>query len=91
MFQELTGPGPKPSIPDDAEEDLIAMLRGVQPEKPAKNLSALKRQIRTAGRDDLQTRGLIVQGEQTKNEVRTVKFEPDPTPVMSVTITYYKP
>ena len=91
VFQELTGPRPTPNLADEDEEDLIAMLRGVQPQKTPKNLSALKRQIRTTGRDGLQTRGLIVQGEKTDNAVRVVTFEPDPTPVMSVTITYYKP
>ncbi len=91
VFQELTGPKPTPRVLDGDEEDLIAMLRGVQPKKSPKNLSALKRKIRTAGEDGLQTRGLIVQGEKTENAIRVVTFEPDPTPVMSVTITYYKP
>jgi hypothetical protein len=38
-----------------------------------------------------ETRGLIVQGEKVASKVRKVKFSPDPTPVMSVTILYYKP
>lgn len=91
VFQELTGPKPTPSLIDEDEEDLVAMLRGIQPRDTPKNLGALKRQIRSAGKDSLQTRGLIVQGEKTENAISIVKFEPDPTPVMSVTITYYKP
>lgn len=91
VFQEITGPKPTPALLDEDEEDLIAMLRGVQPEKTPQNLSALKRQVRTIGLEGLRTRGLIVQGEKTDNAIRVVTFEPDPTPIMSVTITYYKP
>lgn len=80
-----------PAIPDEDEEDLVAMLRGTQPEETPRNLSALKSQLRLAGKDQTKTRGLIVQGAQTENKVRTVKFTPDPTPVMSVTIQYYTP
>lgn len=80
-----------PAIPDEQEEDLVAILRGVQPTKTPDNLSALKHQVRTAGKDGSLTRGLIVQGKAKVNSVRTVTFVPDPTPVMSVTITYYKP
>lgn len=91
VFQELKGTKPKPSVLDEDEQDLIAMLRGVHPSDQPKNLGALKHQIRLAGRKGSQTRGLIVQGDQTANKVRTVKFKADPTPVMSATITYYKP
>lgn len=80
-----------PAIPDEDEEDLAAMLRGIQPRKTPSNLSALKHQLRLAGNDQQQTRGLIVQGEKADNKIRIVKFTPDPTPVMSATITYYQP
>ncbi|MCA9051880.1 MAG: hypothetical protein KDA89_24245 [Planctomycetaceae bacterium] len=80
-----------PALADEDEEDLVAMLRGTQPSARPQNLSALKHQLRTAGRDETSTRGLIVQGQQTTSEIKAVRFAPDPTPVMSVTITYYKP
>lgn len=91
VFQELTGPEPTPSLPDNAEEDLIAMLRGTQPTKQPRNLDALKQQLRAAGNKKIETRGLIVEGDTKKNKVVTVKFTPDPTPVMSATIHYYTP
>lgn len=92
VFQELTGTKPMPTILNEEDQDLIAMLRGVHPSDQPKNLGALKYQLRLAGSKKPQTRGgLIVQGEQTANKVRTVKFKADPTPVMSATITYYKP
>jgi hypothetical protein len=38
-----------------------------------------------------ETRGIIGQGEKEKKKVRVVKFTPDPTPVMTATIVYYRP
>lgn len=90
VFPELTGPAPNEFILDEDEEDLVAMFRGVHPKKQPKNLGALKHQIRLAGKSGPQTRGLIVGGESGKNKINIVKFKPDPTPLMSVTITYYK-
>lgn len=81
---------PPPSIPDEDDEDLIAMLRGIQPKQAPANLSALKGQIRTTGRD-ITTRGLIVAGDRTSNTIRTLNFSPEVTPIMSATITYYTP
>jgi hypothetical protein len=34
---------------------------------------------------------MIVEGQRLGAAVRTVEFQPDPTPVMSATITYYRP
>ncbi|HCO25109.1 MAG: hypothetical protein CME31_01790 [Gimesia sp.] len=91
VFQELKGAKPVPTILNEEDQDLIAMLRGVHPSGQPKNLGALKHQIRLAGRKEAQTRGLIVQGKKSANKVQTVIFNADPTPVMSVTITYFKP
>ena len=90
VFREMSGPAPSDFILDEDEEDLIAMMRGVHPKQQPKNLGALKHQIRLAGKSGPQTRGLIVEGDKDKNKVKVVKFKPDPTPLMSVTITYYK-
>lgn len=89
VFKEQTGPKRQPTLIDEDEEDLLAMLRGVQPAEIPKNLGALKHQIRLAGKTN-QTRGLIVQGQKKSNKIKTVKFTADPTPVMSATIAYYK-
>ena len=90
VFREMTGPAPTDFILDENEEDLIAMMRGVHPKAQPENLGALKHQIRLAGKSGPQTRGLIVEGEKDENKVKNVQFKPDPTPLMSVTITYYK-
>lgn len=78
-----------PALPDEQEEDLAAILRATQPARTPDNLSALKHQVRTAGKGGTVTRGLIVQGQTTAHAVRPVTFVPDPTPVMSATITYF--
>jgi hypothetical protein len=36
-------------------------------------------------------RGLIVEGEQVPGNVITVEFTPDPTPIMCLTLIYYRP
>lgn len=79
-----------PAIPDEDEEDLTAMLRGIQPSKTPKSLSALKHQLRLAGKEGGETRGLIVNSKITNNDIQIVEFTPDPTPVMSATLTYFK-
>ena len=81
---------PPPDVPKDEAEDVAALTRGLLPAKPPKNLAALKYQLREAGRKGAETRGLIGQGQLTSSRVQIVKFEPDPTPVMSATIIYYK-
>jgi hypothetical protein len=77
---------PPPSLGSDEEEDLNTMTRGVFPAKKPANLAALKAQLRTDS-----TRGLIEGGANVGSGVNRVKFQPDPTPVLLATITYYRP
>lgn len=81
-----------PRVSSEADEDLNALMRGFRPSQPPQNLDALKEQIRVAARSSDSTRGgLIVAGDQAKNEGIELKtFQPDPTPIMSVTLSYYK-
>jgi hypothetical protein len=75
---------------DDEGEDLAALSRGVLPPERPQTLEALRFRLREgAGLDD--SRGLIVQGSRIDAAIRKVEFLADPTPVMSATITYYKP
>jgi hypothetical protein len=79
----------KAGAPDLAEdEDIAAITRGVFPTDRARNLSALRAQLRAdAAKSD--TRGLIVGGDAIKIETRKVKFEPYPVPILAATIHYY--
>ncbi len=79
----------KPLPLDDEAEDLVALSRGVLPAERPQTLAALKFRLREGGRGG--SRGLIGEGQTIGAAVRDVAFEPDPTPVMSATITYYRP
>ena len=92
VFREQTSVEAPLTVATDEDEDLAALLRGVQPTERPQNLDALKTQIRAAARSSELTRGgMIVAGNETKNAIELTTFTPDPVPVMSVTITYYTP
>jgi hypothetical protein len=76
---------------DDTAEDVALISRSAMPEEQPQNLAALKFVIREgAGRSRL-GRGMIAEGGKIGAAIRRVEFEPDPTPMMSATITYYRP
>lgn len=100
VFREKSNGGaaePAPALPDlnaDPEEplpdDLAALSRGVFPAQPPRNPAALKAQLRDGARRG-GSRGLIAEGEQSEHKIRTVEFQADPVPLMSATVTYYRP
>ena len=71
---------------DENAEDLAALTRGTYPDQPTASLAALQAQMCANTR-----RGLIGEGETVANQIRKTTFDPLPTPVMSATITYYRP
>jgi hypothetical protein len=89
VFRERKGP-PPPLVLDDEGEDMAAIARGVMPSTPPPSLAALKARLH-AGQPGQAARGLVVEGEGIAAPVRTVEFHADPTPVMVVTVTYYRP
>jgi hypothetical protein len=91
VFRERQGGGEAPPSPINEAEDPAPISRGVFPAEPAKNLSALKRQLVTLARAP-KDRGLLLPGTGINATVRrTQDFLPDPTPVMAATLTYYRP
>jgi hypothetical protein len=86
VFREASGGGEPLALEEEAE-DLAAVSRAAFPAKPPENLSALRHQLHQGSIN----RGLIVQGQEIGAAIRRVKFRPDSTPVMSATITYYRP
>jgi hypothetical protein len=86
VFREASGKSEPLALAEEAE-DLAAMERAAWPAKPPENLSALRLQLHQGSLN----RGLIVEGPQIGAAIRRVEFRPDPTPVMSATITYYRP
>jgi hypothetical protein len=89
VFREKTRGVAAPPL-DDEGEDLIALSRGALPPERPKTLAALKFRLRE-GTGQGTSRGLIVEGETIGAATRTVEFQAEATPVMSATITYYKP
>ena len=90
VFAEKPGRTPPSDLPSDTAEDLAALTRGVFPQQTPRNLAALQHQLRDNALPGNRSRGLILSGGQTAQATRTVSFTAEPTPVMSVTITYYK-
>lgn len=94
VFREKAKPKPAegPSAPpllNDKAEDEVAMSRGVLPQGQPQTLAALKFQLREGV--DL-PRGMIKAGEKRDDvAIKRVEFQPEPTPMMSATVTYYKP
>jgi hypothetical protein len=75
--------------PSDEELDEQALQRGVFPEKRPATLSLLKQRIREGKPNAL--RGIIESGSKVESKTVTVPFTPEPTPVLAVTIRYYRP
>jgi len=71
---------------DREEEETQVVERVRLPE--GDTLAALKRQLLAEANE---TRGLVGEGKEIVSETTSVKFSPEPTPVMSVTIVYYRP
>jgi hypothetical protein len=69
----------------------LAALSGsvIPPDRP-KTLAALKFRLRE-GAGQGTSRGPIIDGDKIGAATRTVEFQAEATPVMSATITYYKP
>lgn len=92
VFRERKG-RPRPLDPSDEARESLVVSKGTlltqpkpgEPDKP-ENFNALKAQLLADA-----NRGLIGEGEKVVGAVQRVKFEPDPTPVLTLTIVYYHP
>jgi hypothetical protein len=85
VFREQKERARPPSLSDEAEDE-SALLRGIRPKKNPKSLAALQQQMRESG-----TRGLLGEGARVGASLTLVPFQPDPVPVLSAIITYYRP
>lgn len=92
VFREWKGQKKPPDPSDEAREAQVVHAGTLQtkpqpgePEKPA-TLGAL-----TARLLEDANRGIIAEGPTQPGAVTVVKFDPDPLPVMCLTITYYHP
>ena len=78
------GKAPAPDLSQDAAEK-SAVAKAELPAEPSKSFDSLKAKLL----DDA-NRGLIVEGAQVAGKVQVVTFTPAATPVMTLTVIYYK-
>jgi hypothetical protein len=88
-----------PQDPSDEAKEAMAVHKGTletkpqkdEPEKPD-NLDALTaRLLAEANSSTPPIRALVVPGQEEQGEVKVVEFDPDPLPIMTLTVIYYKP
>lgn len=92
VFREMRGE-PEPRLLPEEAEDLAALTRGIYPKKHAPNLDVLKQELRNEASQQQRnvSRGLIESGGQVAGEIRRVTFRPEPVPVLTATVIYYRP
>jgi hypothetical protein len=96
VFRELTGKKKLPDPSDEAKEAAVVhkgtLETKPQPGEPVKpdSLGALTARLLEDSTRSIEG-GLIGEGETKQSKVKVVKFEPDPLPVMCLTIIYYSP
>ncbi|HEX3147931.1 MAG TPA: hypothetical protein VHR66_07590 [Gemmataceae bacterium] len=78
------GKTPAPDLADDAAEK-TAVAAAELPVEPSKSFDSLKAKLLADA-----NRGLIVEGTQVAGKVQVVKFTPAASPVMTLTVIYYK-
>jgi hypothetical protein len=78
------GKAPAPDLAEDAAEK-AAVAKAELPAEPSKSFDSLKAKLLEDA-----NRGLIAEGAQVEGKVQKVKFTPAATPVMTLTIVYYK-
>ncbi len=88
VFQEQKGPGPRSDLTDETQSTKILEKAPTTPEPKPDNFNALTVQLLEDANND--TRGLIAEGNKVGAKINIVKFVADPTPVMSLTVVYYK-
>ena len=78
------GKAPAPDLSEDAAEK-SAVAKAELPAAPSQSFDALKAKLLEDA-----NRGLIAEGAQVEGKVQVVKFTPAATPVMTLTVIYYK-
>jgi hypothetical protein len=87
VFRERRGKAPGGDLSDETQNTKV-LEQAKLPEKKPDNFGALTAQLladanRGGG-------GLIGEGKPAEGPIRILKFDPDPTPIMSMTVIYYK-
>ena len=80
----VEGKPPAPDLAEDAAEK-TAVAAAKLPAEPSPSFDSLKAKLLEDA-----NRGLIAEGAQVPGQVQVVKFTPAATPVMTLTVVYYK-
>jgi hypothetical protein len=84
VFRDQKGKAAKDDLSEEGQNAKV-LEQAKAPEKKPDNFNALTAQLL----DDA-NRGLIGEGTAVQSGIRVVKFTADPTPVMSLTVVYYR-
>ena len=90
VFPELKGKPVRNDLTVPENQNTKVLEQAKLPDTKPDNFDALTAQLLNDANSDRGSGGLIVQGEKAASKIQVVKFVSDPTPVMSLTITYYK-
>ena len=90
VFPELKGKPVRADLTVPENQNTKVLEQAKLPDTKPDNFDALTAQLLNDANSDRGSGGLIVQGEKAASKIQVVKFVSDPTPVMSLTITYYK-
>jgi hypothetical protein len=85
VFREFKGKE-KPQLFSDEAVDATVVAKAKFPDEKKDSYAALKSSLLA----EANTRGLIAEGHQIESKVDFIPFKPDPVPIMSATIFYYK-
>lgn len=85
VFGQRIGSQPSGDLSEETQNAKV-VEKAQLPEKKADNFSALTAQLLADA-----NRGMIAEGNVLGRSIRIVKFEVDETPLMSLTVVYYKP
>jgi len=93
VFKSLKREIPKDLPPGGEKEgrELAVLTRGTLPGGEFASLKDLKDKLNEDGKTDFKTRGIIEGGISVQGGVERKAFSPDPVPVISATVFYYKP
>jgi hypothetical protein len=87
VFREATSPAPTPNLldPNYKEKQSAGVVKTAELPEDKENYGALLASLQQQA-----SRGLLGSGEAIDRDYKTSKFTPDPTPVQTLTVVYFK-
>jgi hypothetical protein len=89
VFRQRSSAAPPPDPLEAREEKRARVVATAKLPEKKESLGDLKKALLEEANEG-EVRGLIGEGKRKKKHVKKVTFNPDPTPVMSITLIYYR-